>query len=181
MSFEQGCVHIYTGDGKGKTTAALGLCLRAIGAGKRAGIIYFDKGGKHYSERKILKDLKGKIDYFVCGCDRIDLETGKFRFGVREEDKEEALKGLVKANKWAQGGKYDLLVLDEVNTCVKYGMIKENEVLKLIDSKPKKLELVLTGRHAPESFKDRADLITEMKLVKHYFYKDIKAREGIDY
>ncbi|MDO8435310.1 MAG: cob(I)yrinic acid a,c-diamide adenosyltransferase [bacterium] len=178
---ERGYIHIYTGDGKGKTTAGLGLCIRAMGAGKRCGIIYFDKGGTHYSERGVLDQFKGKIDYFACGLDRIDPITNEFRFGVTEDDKREGEKGLVKAWEWMRSGIYDVLVLDEINTTTTYRMVNEDDVLKLIDAKPAALELVLTGRHAPESFRIRAHLVTEMTLVKHYFYDDVKAREGIDF
>lgn len=180
-----GLIQIYTGNGKGKTTAALGLALRARGAGKRVAIVFFDKGGDHYSERKNLGQVG--IDWFACGLDRIDPKTGRFRFGVIPEDIVEAEKGIAKARDLL-GQKYDLLVLDEINSAVALGMISESVVEEIIDTKPPELELILTGRieiahgkgFRPKYF-DRADLLTEMRLEKHYFYQGTPAREGIDF
>ncbi len=172
-------IHIYTGDGKGKTTAALGLAIRATGAGLKTAIIYFDKGGAHYSERKLLKKIG--IDFFASGLDRVDKKTGRFRFGVITEDKKEARRGLAAAGKLLKSGKYDLVILDEINPAVNLKMLTLEEVLAVIKGKPRATELVLTGRNAPKEFLELADLRTEMKLVKHYFYKGIRARRGIDY
>lgn len=233
-----GLIQIYTGNGKGKTTAALGLAVRARSAGKRAAIVFFDKGGEHYSERKTLNRLG--IDWFSYGLDRIDPETERFRFGVIPDDVAQAQQGIAKAKDLLQqflplppgggatcpgrsvgrgsgGGPqphYDLLILDEINTTVALGMIPESAVEELIGVKPATTELVLTGRtevtrtsassraersvaegsHPPGkpwpdgnerqrwlSYFDLADLVTEMRLVKHYFYSGVPAREGIDY
>ena len=107
-------LQIYTGNGKGKTTASLGLAIRAVGAGKRVGIIYFDKGGEvHYSERKILRERFAKeITIVPTGLDRIHPVTNKFRFGVTEEDKKEARRGLEIACEWIASKKFDLIILD---------------------------------------------------------------------
>lgn len=174
-----GFIQVYTGKGKGKTTAALGLAIRAAGRGKKTAIIYFDKGGFNYGERRILDQLKGKIDYFVTGLDRIDPETGKFRFGATAGDKKEAKKGLELAKELAL--KYDLMILDEINSTVNLGMLSLEEFLKFLDAKPEGLELALTGRDCPKEVQERADLITETSLVKHYFYNGVEAREGIEY
>lgn len=192
-----GFIQIYTGNGKGKTTAALGLALRARGAGLKVAIVYFDKGGTHYSERKLFKKLG--IDYFVSGCDRIDPKTGRFRFGVTPADIREARAGLKAAKKFLISKKYDLVILDEINSTVDLKMLTAAEVLKVISrhfpirrkaggmprrrsgQNPDKAELVLTGRNAPKEFLDIANLVTEMKLVKHYFYRGTRAREGIDF
>lgn len=172
-------IQIYTGNGKGKTTAALGLAVRARGAGLKVAIVYFDKGGTHYSERKLFKKLG--IDYVASGLDRIDPKTGRFRFGVTPADIKEAKRGLAAARRFLISKKYDLVILDEINSTVDLKMLGVAEVLKVIKRKSDKTELVLTGRNVPKEFLDIADLITEMKLVKHYFYRGKRAREGIDY
>ncbi len=173
---------IYTGDGKGKTTAALGLAIRAVGAGKKVAIVYFDKGGDHYSERKVLVEkFAGEIDFYVTGQDRIDSDTGKFRFGVEPKDIEEANRGFGIAQALLVAAEYDLIILDELNIVVSLGMLKSKLVEDLLRHKPAEVELVLTGRGAPQSFCDLADLVTEMGLTKHYFHYGTPAREGIDY
>ncbi len=182
MSSPRGLIQVYTGDGKGKTTAALGLAVRAAGAGLKAAIVYFDKGGTHYSERSALAErFKGVIDFFATGLDRIDPKTGQFRLGVSPHDKAEAEKGLVMACRLLNGKQYDLVVLDEINSAVSLGMLGEEAVLEVLKAKPPETELVLTGRHAPESFIELADLVSEIKDVKHYFDEGVAARRGIDY
>ncbi|PJA45421.1 cob(I)yrinic acid a,c-diamide adenosyltransferase [Candidatus Uhrbacteria bacterium CG_4_9_14_3_um_filter_50_9] len=175
-----GLIQLFTGHGKGKTTAALGVVIRALGAGKRVGIVYFDKGGDtHYSERKILDQLAG-VTYVATGRDRIHPVTGQFDFSIQEIDREEAHRGLHEVEKMLHEG-YDLIVMDEINSTTNLGMVSEEEVLALLDQQPDTLELVLTGRDAPQTFLDRAHLVTEMNLKKHYFYSGVQAREGIDY
>ena len=177
-----GQIHIYTGGGKGKTTAALGLAVRASGHGKRVAIIYFDKGGSFYGERRALKKyLSQSIDYFVTGRVRFDRTTRKFRFGVDEQDIAEAKRGLALAYKLASSAKYHMLVLDEINTASGLEMLTVPEVVEFMKRKPLKLELVMTGRNCPEELMAHADLVTEMTLVKHYFYKGVPARRGIEY
>ncbi|MBI4122024.1 MAG: cob(I)yrinic acid a,c-diamide adenosyltransferase [Parcubacteria group bacterium] len=174
-----GKIQVYTGKGKGKTTAALGTALRAQAQGKKVAFIYFDKGGVHYSEAAILDRLG--IPYVRTGLDRIDPQTGKFRFGVKPEDKAEGQLGLDKAKELMAAGNLDLLVLDEVCISASLGIISTQDVLDLIALKSPQLELILTGRDAPKEITDLADLVTEMTLVKHYFYKGEPAREGLDY
>lgn len=174
-----GKIQLYTGKGKGKTTAALGTALRAYNKGNHVAFIYFDKGGTHYSEAKLLDDLG--IEYYRTGLDRINPETNKFRFGVTEADIKEGQKGLAKAKELMARGDVDVLVLDEVNISANLGIFSEAEVLEIIKLKPKNMELIMTGRDAPQSFIDAADLVTEMKLVKHYFYEGELAREGLDF
>jgi len=174
-----GLIQVVTGDGKGKTTSALGQAMRTSGAGKRAAIIFFDKGGDHYSERSELEKLD--IDWFAYGRDRIDPKTGAFDFSVTDEDKRLGSEGLEKVRELMLAGAHDLIVLDEINSSTDLGFCSEVEVLKLMDAKPETLELVLTGRNAPTSFKEKAHLVTEVKLVKHYFYSGVKAREGLDF
>ncbi|MBU2566080.1 cob(I)yrinic acid a,c-diamide adenosyltransferase [Patescibacteria group bacterium] len=173
-------IHIYTGDGKGKTTAALGLLVRAIGAGKRVAWIAFDKGGDNYSERKTIKQRFPEIQFFVTGLDRID-EKGKFRFGVTDEDKAEGDRGLKIIQQLFNENNHDIIILDEINSTTSLGIISETDILEIFKTKPTTTELILTGRNAPQSFIDLADLVTEMKLHKHYFYHGTKARPGIDF
>lgn len=190
-------LQIYTGNGKGKTTAAIGLAIRAVGAGKKVGWIYFDKGGDQQRERRVFTEkFRDSIDFEKTGLDRIDPITGRFRFSILDEDRREAERGLCLAGEWLQSGKYDLLILDEINSTTDLGMLTKESVLALLDEneipprsflsrrgqeKGKASELVFTGRNAPKEFLDRADLVTEMTLVKHYFYKGIRAREGFDF
>lgn len=173
-----GLIQVFTGNGKGKTTAALGEVMRAAAIGEKVGIVFFDKGGDHYSERKILDKLG--IFYLATGRDRIDPNNGRFDFSIQEVDKYEAARGLKEAKRLFDEI-YDLVILDEINSTVSLGMISEEEVLRLIESKPENTELILTGRSAPESFVKKAHLVTEMRLQKHYFYNGVKAREGLDY
>lgn len=171
-----GQVQVYYGDGKGKTTAALGQALRAFGAGKKVALIYFDKGGSHYNERSVLNTLG--IPYFVFGRDRID-SAGKFDFSVTQMDTQmaaDAMEQLKKIDK-----EFDLIVLDEVLNAIKLKMMNVGVLEKYLTQKPQNLEVILTGRGLPPEIEQLADLITEMKLVKHYFYKGVGSREGIEW
>lgn len=180
MSKNSGKIHIYTGDGKGKTTAALGLAIRAIGSGFKVGIIYFDKGGDYYGERKILDKLKSEgLEYMTFGEPRMTKNKG-FRFKNNTADWQQAQLAVDQAIKWMQED-FDLLILDEINTTVKTKLLKLNDILHLIEQKPKKLELVLTGRYCPDKVMEQADLITEMKAIKHYLKTGLPARKGIEF
>lgn len=184
-----GLIQVVTGDGKGKTTSAIGSIIRTIGAGKKAAMIYFDKGGEHYMERKVFDRLAvedherglGRVEWFAFGRDRIDPVTGRFDFSITDEDRELGRQGLAKALALAQSDLYDLLVLDEVNSSCALGFLDEQAVLDLLEKKPARLEMILTGRNAPESFKEQAHLVSEVCLRKHYFYSGVKAREGLDF
>ncbi len=175
-----GLISIFTGYGRGKTTAGLGTAIRSMGAGGRVAIVYFDKGGDaHYSERKMLDKLG--VEYYVTGRDRIDPITNKFDFTITEQDISEAERGLSIVRDLFKKNEHDLVVLDEINSTTSLLMLKEEEVLSVFEKKPESLELLLTGRDAPESFKENSHLVTEMTLEKHYFYSGVQAREGIDY
>lgn len=177
---EFGKIQVYTGDGKGKTTASLGLAIRAASQGFKVGIIYFDKGGDYYGERKLLTELeKFKLHYRAFGMPRMTENKG-FRFPNIPEDLAEGQKALNQARQWMSED-FDLLVLDEINTTVKTGLLKLEDIVNLIKQKPANLELVLTGRYCPPEILDLADLVTEMTPVKHYFYQGQKARRGIEY
>jgi len=179
---QRGLIQIYTGDGKGKTTAALGLAVRAAGAGLRTAIVYFDKGGDHYSERRILsEDLRGRVDFIATGLDRFDPRAGTFRFGVTAADKKEAKRGLTVAKILFKKKEHDLIILDEVITAVTIGLLDEEPVIRLLKAKPPRTELVLTGRHCSQVLAEMADLISEVKDVKHYLRAGVRARRGFDY
>ena len=169
----KGYVQVYTGGGKGKTTAALGLALRAAGAGLKVYIGQFMKKRK-YSELKSLQKLKGNITMEQFGRARF------IRQKITEEDKMPARRGFEKIKKIIQSGKYDLVILDEINVALSYGLLSKEEIIGIIKSRPKTQEIVLTGRNAPRDIVKLADLVTEMKEIKHYFSKGIKARAGIE-
>ena len=174
MTMEQGYTQIYTGNGKGKTTAALGLCLRAAGAGLR---VYFGQFMKtaHTSEAKALSAFAAQICHETYG-------TGDELARVTPNaDKAAAQQGLEKARAALLGGAYDLVVLDEINVAQHLGYISEAAVLALISEKPRATELVLTGRSASQAVLDAADLVTEMCEVKHYYHAGVFARKGIEH
>lgn len=175
-------IQLYTGNGKGKTTAALGLAIRALGRGWPVGIVYFDKGGSDYGERRILDVLKPHgVDYEVSGLDRRNRQTGEFRFGVTEEDRAEGSRGLAVAADWISSGRYELVVLDEVNTAAVLGIVDVAEVVAAVRSRHPKTEVVLTGRSAPPQLVELADLVSSISPTRHYFDTGQGAREGIEF
>ncbi len=171
----QGYIQVYTGNGKGKTTAALGLAFRAAGRGFRTYIAQFLKG-QPTGEIEAAKRLAPLIRIEQFG--REGFIT--FKDGPDDEDVERAAVGLARARETMLTGEYRIVVLDEVNTAVHLKILSEADVLALIDRRPAAVELVLTGRWAPASFIDRADLVTEMTEIKHYFSRGVAAREGIE-
>ena len=176
----KGKIHIYTGDGKGKTTAALGLAIRALGNNLKVGMVFFDKGGNYYNERKILDKLKdNKLEYKYFGQPRMIKDKG-FRFKNIPEDQQEAQLALDQAISWMKED-FDLIILDEINTTVKTKLLKLEDLVYLVKNKPADLELVMTGRYCPPEIIDMADLVTEMKLIKHYISTGQAARPGIEY
>ncbi|MBI3039787.1 cob(I)yrinic acid a,c-diamide adenosyltransferase [bacterium] len=173
-------IQAYIGDGKGKTTAALGLVIRALGAGLRGKIIYFDKGGSSspYHERQILEKLK--VPFEITGLDRMS-ENGKFRFGVSEGDKIEALRGVSLARTSIQSGNYDLLVLDEILSAITFGLLSSVVLDELFSLVNDGLELVLTGRFQSDKLPDKVHLISRIEKVRHYFDQGLSARPGIEF
>jgi cob(I)alamin adenosyltransferase len=169
----QGYVQVYTGDGKGKTTAALGLALRAAGAGLKVFFGQFIKSAP-YSEIKALERFGGQITLaqFGRGC--------FIRGNPCQEDIDLARKALAAVTEALVGGRYDVVIADEANVAYGCKLITEADLIALIDSRPTRVELVLTGRNAPAAVIQRADLVTEMKAIKHYYDKGILAREGIE-
>ncbi|MEO0126584.1 MAG: cob(I)yrinic acid a,c-diamide adenosyltransferase [candidate division WOR-3 bacterium] len=168
-------IQIYTGNGKGKTTAALGLALRAVGHGKKVIMIQFMKGKINYGELKSAKFLKTfKIEQYG-RPDFVDKDH------PAKIDIELAKKGFERAKELIKSKKYDIIILDELNVAVDYGLISVKEVVELLKKTPKKIEIIITGRYMPEELQDYADLISEIIEVKHYFQQGVKARKGIEY
>ncbi len=171
----RGYIQVYTGDGKGKTTAALGLALRAAGHGFRTYFGQFLKGqpsGEILAARKISPLIT--IEQF--GRRKFIKVTEDFE----EEDYRLAAAGLKKCLKAMLSGQYLIVVLDEVNVAINLGLLSEKKVLAFLDRKPEGVEVVLTGRYAPESILARADLVTEMVCRKHYYDKGVRGRKGIE-
>jgi cob(I)alamin adenosyltransferase len=169
----QGYVQVYTGDGKGKTTAALGLALRAAGAGLKVYFGQFIKS-RTYSEVIALERWSDLItlEQFGRGC--------FIRGEPSREDIDVAKRALEAITAALTSGKYDLVVADEANVAFKCRLVSEEALLDLIDARPPDVELVLTGRGAPQAVMDRADLVTEMKAIKHYYTQGVLARKGIE-
>ena len=166
-------IQVYTGNGKGKTTAALGLALRAAGAGMQVYIGQFIKKGR-YNELKALKKLKNiKVEQFGSGCFIKNKPTLK--------DIQSALNGLEKVRVAVSRRKFDLVILDELNIAVKLKLVKISDALSTIKSIPKKTELVITGRYAHPQILKLADLVSDIKEKKHYFKRGIKSRKGIEF
>jgi cob(I)alamin adenosyltransferase len=211
MENKLGLVHVYTGDGKGKTSAAMGLALRAIGQGLKVFIIQFMKGGAYTGEYISAKNFLPNNEFIQYGrsCvkedkdlrsigfadeerkkvppffDKIreDIECGPCRYCFLndEEQKRFVKMAFEKAKEVASSGAFDLVVLDEINVAVKLNFINVDELINLIKTKSKNTELIITGRDAHPQVIELADLVTEMKLIKHYYNKGVAARRGIEY
>lgn len=174
MSKKLGLIHIYTGSGQGKTSAAFGLALRALGAGLKVCLIQFMKTGQ-YSEIKALAKFKKAS---LCQFGRKSFVNLKKPGKI---DIDLAQKGLEKVKEVFKSKKYDLVILDEINVAIKFKLLKLSKLLKLIKEKPQRVELVLTGRYAHPKVIKLADYVTEMKEIKHPFKKGKLARPGIDF
>lgn len=176
----KGLVLVHTGEGKGKTTAAIGLAVRAWGDGFRILILQFIKGSWKYGELSTLKalaEIDGRIEIRPTGI-------GFTRNASSEEmavHREKAQTALQEALTEMTSGQWDMIILDEINYALKFGLLEEQEVLELLSQKPTELHLVLTGRHALPAIIDCADLVTEMRLIKHPFQKGIRAQKGIEF
>ncbi|MBI4303743.1 MAG: cob(I)yrinic acid a,c-diamide adenosyltransferase [Chloroflexi bacterium] len=173
--FKKGLVQIFTGEGKGKTSAALGEAIRATGHGLRVCIVAFMKGEYPYGEWEVLSKLP-------------NVKIARFGFitftdpeKVKPEEREQASQALATAREAMLSGKYDLVILDEVNVAVSWKLVELDDVVKLVQDKPSDVELILTGRYADAKLVEMADLVTECTKVKHPYDKGIKARAGIEY
>ncbi len=175
---EKGLVIVYTGGGKGKTTAALGMALRAVGHNQKICIIQFIKGSWHYGELNSLKRLEPEVELVRMGKGFVGIIDDK---SPRGEHEKIAKEGIKVSKEKIQSKKYDIIILDEVNYAVNLGLIELNDVLDLIKTKPSELNLVLTGNHVKSEIIEEADLVTEMREIKHPFKSGIKAKKGIDF
>jgi len=174
---KRGLIQVYTGDGKGKTTAALGLAIRARGHGFRVAYIYFHKDPKRwgYGEHKILKRIGVDIFGFAGRHPRFDkkLDLNKVR--------KECLDGLKFIESLYSKNKYDIIILDEINISARDGFLKKEELLNILNSKPRGLELVLTGRGAKKEVIERADLVSKIEKIKHPYDSGMRRRIGMEY
>jgi len=186
---------VYTGNGKGKTTAAIGLAVRALGAGKNVLFLQFMKA-KSYSEHKILSDISPRLKletlgkpFFVARREDLDEDTLTkwkdkcviFEKGNPPQEYVELMqKGLKLAQDGARSGEYDLIILDEMNVALYYELVRLADVLDLIRNKKPEIEIVLTGRNCPQEIIEIADLVTEMREIKHYYSAGVEARVGIE-
>lgn len=176
QSVDKGLISIFTGDGKGKTTAAIGTAIRAAGHGFRVFIAFFAKGDEYYrGEANALSRLP---NITVTSCQRKGwIDKGN----ITADDIELAKSILAAAREAMLSGDYNLIILDEINIATNYGLVNLEDVIEFINDKPRNVELILTGRYAKPELVQMADLVTEMNVVKHPFNKGIKAHRGIDY
>ncbi len=171
----KGCIQVYTGNGKGKTTAALGLALRAAGAGLRVFIAQFIKK-RRCSEHDIIRSrLSDLITVRQFGRGLI------LRRATTPSDMKAAQKGLAEVRKAIASNEYGVVILDEVNVAVHYNLLSLSDLIEIMEKKPENMEIVITGRYADEKVIEKADLVTEMKEIRHYREKGTKARRGIEY
>ena len=173
-----GLVIVYTGNGKGKTTASLGVALRAVGHGLKVCMVQFIKGEWHYGELNSLKKLEPDFELIVAGKGFIGIIDDDHPIEVHQKAAQEAV---ALAGDRLSSGIYDIMILDEINYAMKLNLISVQDVLDIIRKKPKKTSLVLTGNYAPDEVIAIADLVTEMREVKHPYQSGIKAKKGIDY
>ena len=174
MAFEKGRIHIYTGAGKGKTTAAIGLGIRAAGANNKILMIQFMKG-RRYSELDTLEKIPN-FEFIQYGRDEFVSKENPEKIDINL-----AREGFEHARKVMLSNKYDMLILDELNVAVDFNLIPVEKVIKLIIEKPEKMELILTGRYANPEFVKLADVVTEMLEIKHPYQNGVIARKGIDF
>jgi len=171
---DKGLVQVYTGNGKGKTTAAFGLALRAIGRGLKVYVIQFIKGGFDYGELHVVDKLPN-LTLKAFGRGKFILDKPS------KEDVKSAEEALSLAESVVKSGEYDIVILDEINVALNLKLISLKRVLELIKSKPRHVEIVLTGRYAPNEIIEIADLVTEMREIKHPYNKGCQARRGIEF
>ena len=177
---KHGYIQVYTGNGKGKTTASLGLAMRALGRSWKVLIIMFTKGGNDYGElnsfRNLSQEISDNLTIIQAGMDRIVYEGNKSK-----EDATEISKGWEIAKKAIKNDEYNLIILDEANIAIDLGFIDIKEVIEVLKNKPQEMEIVLTGRNAKKEIVDIAHLVSEIKPIKHYWDTGVVARKGIEY
>jgi cob(I)alamin adenosyltransferase len=172
---EKGLLIVHTGTGKGKTSAALGMIFRALGHGMRVGVVQFTKGAIETGEAAFAAELQERIDFFTLG------EGYTWETQNRERDVAVARRAWEQARLLLENPQYQLVMLDELNIVLKYDYLPLNEVLDVLRHKRNDLHVIVTGRHAKDELIDAADLVTEMKLVKHPYKNGIKAQKGIEF
>ena len=178
LSSKDGLVIVYTGNGKGKTTAALGMALRAIGYDHKVCMLQFIKGSWHYGEMDSSKKLEPNFELIAIGKGFVGILDDN---SPREEHEKYAAEALKICREKIFSEKYNVVILDEVNYAINLGLIDVQEIIKIIKEKPASLDLVLTGRDAKKEIIELSDLVTEMKEIKHPFKSGIKAKKGIDF
>ena len=175
---QKGLVIVYTGGGKGKTSAALGLVLRAVGYNHKVCMVQFVKGSWHYGELDSAKRLAPEFEMITAGKGFVGILDDK---SPREDHVKAANDTLMISREKIASGKFDVVILDEINYAIQLELLKLDDVIDLIKSKPAELDLVLTGNHATKEVIELADLVTEMKEIKHPFKSGLKAKKGIDF
>lgn len=175
---QKGLLVVYTGDGKGKTTAALGMCVRAVGYDWNICLIQFVKGSWKYGELKGIKRLEPNIELHVVGEGFVGIVDDNKNF---EEHREAAGKGVKLAVEKVKSGRYQLVILDELNVAMKLRLVNDEDVKSILDARTETQHLVITGRDAADWLKEQADLVTEMREIKHPYQKGLLAQKGIDW
>ncbi len=173
--FSSGLVMVYTGDGKGKTTAAMGQALRALGHGRKVFVVQFMKGRK-YGEVLCAEKFLPDLTIRQCGLDSFVM-----RDNPAPVDVELAGQGLNLAKKVLPSGEYDMVILDEINVALEFKLVPLDEVLEIIRNKPREVDLILTGRYAPPEIIEAADMVSEVREIKHHYAKGVKERAGIEF
>ena len=177
---KHGYIQVYTGNGKGKTTASLGLCMRALGRNWKVLLVMFTKGGDNYGElisfKKLSPEINNNLTIKQAGLDRIVYSSN-----MNADDKKEIQKGWNEVKEAIKNNSYNLIILDEANIAIDLGLIDLQEVVDTLKSKPDEMEIVLTGRNAKQEIIDIAHLVSNIEPVKHYWNTGVVAREGIEY
>ncbi len=177
---QHGYIQVYTGDGKGKTTASLGLAMRALGRDWKVLIVMFTKGGNNYGELNSFRQLSDKIadnlTIVQAGLDRVIYKSNE-----NEQDHKKIRKGWNLVKKAVKNNEYQLIIMDEANIAIDMGILDVDEVVKVLESKPDEMEIVLTGRNAHPKIVEIAHLVSRIEPVKHYWDKGVHARKGIEY
>jgi len=169
----KGCIQIFTGDGKGKTTAALGVAIRAAGYGMKTYMGQFMKG-RHYGELTALKDHPCITIEQYGDADCVH------RKKITKKDMDQAQQGLKRAREMMLSNQFDIIILDEINVAIWFGLVKKENVMEVLRERPEHVEVILTGRRAPQSLVDIADLVSDIQEIKHYYNLGVKARTGIE-
>lgn len=177
---KHGYIQVYTGNGKGKTTASLGLCMRALGRNWKVLLVMFTKGGNNYGElisfKKLSSEINNNLTIVQAGLDRIVYSNN-----VNKNDETEIQNGWKVVKEAIKNNSYNLIIMDEANIAIDLGLIDLNDVVETLKSKPEEMEIVLTGRNAKQEIIDIAHLVSKIEPVKHYWNTGVVAREGIEY